>query len=105
MIVTVLPTPVELAIVKTPARPSTEVTPLPLVAKPQLVLPCKQMVPLSLGTVIVRLAVGAVKPRVLVKPLALALKVDVELPCKANVRLLAPIVKLPPGVIVKLALL
>ena len=91
--------PLELASVSTPTWPSSEVTPLPAVANPQLVLFCRQTVPLSFGKLMVRLAVGATKPSVLVKPLALALKVELALPWSAKVRLVAPIVRLPPGVI------
>lgn len=95
--------PLELARVSTPTWPSNEVTPLPAVAKPQLVLFCRHTVPLSFGKLMARLAVGATKPRVLVKPLALPLKVELPLPCSAKVRLVAPMVKLPPGVIVRAA--
>ena len=64
-----------------PTRLSTLVTPAPAVAKPQAALFWRQTVPVASGSVMTRLAVGAVKPSVEVKPLALTAMVLLELPC------------------------
>lgn len=102
--VMVVPEVVEFDKVRAPAiaaplvAPWIDSTPLPAAANPQpAVSPSRQIMPVWLGIVTVVLAPGNAKASVLVKPLSLAARVVEALPCKARRRLVAPTVRLPPG--------
>lgn len=96
LMVMVAPAPLELAKVSVPFRPFTLLTTLVVLAKPQVVLVCKQTVPLSFGKLILRLAVGAVKPTVLVKVPLVAEMLLVASPAMTVGRRLVPTLKVPP---------
>ena len=72
-IVTVEPVPLAFARLIVPFKPFKEFTTLPLAAKPQAALLCRQTVPLAFGKLIALLVVGVTKLTVVVKPLSVAL--------------------------------
>jgi len=77
--------------------------PLLPAVKPQLAEFSRQTVPPSSGNNMFLLLVGVVKPTVVVLPLPVlvAVMVLVSVPCKVNCWLVAPTVKLPLGVMVR----